>query len=218
MSIAFKSLVKILSSADIEYKLDRQKVQVYLAKQGEDLGQKAIVFKKIDKGLMVEIEELVEVNGSQSFEIGTEKVKVRLMKKLDSSYQIWKSNWQKLRWRAEARNKEANRERQTIEVQARQWQASHGNSDYLLRGAALTKAQEFYIRYGEQLSLNAEKFIIKSIQIGDREVKSAKRRRQVIVGSWTGAILMMLSILELPRTSMNTLIEPEAVSKIKIEG
>lgn len=113
-----------------------------------------------------------------------------------------KNNWQQLQLRRD-RNQKQNKLKQTIESKAARWNANEQNKDFLLRGVALTEAEEFYIRFGDLLSFNCHKFIIESIEARDKADRLAKRHRQLFGASLTTTIVCM-SILTLPKTSINT--------------
>jgi WD40 repeat protein/energy-coupling factor transporter ATP-binding protein EcfA2 len=103
-------------------------------------------------------------------------------------HEILIRNWQTLRWWLD-KNRDRLRLMREIEQQAQQWSQNQQNKDYLLRGTALARAEELYIKYADELSYSSSKFIGECIQERDRiiaqkelEAKIAKRRRRLTIG------------------------------------
>ena len=103
-------------------------------------------------------------------------------------HEILIRNWQTLRWWLDE-NRDRLRLMREIEQQSNQWLQNQQHTDYLLRGNALARIEDFYVKYADQLSLNSNQFIYECIQERDRQLKLAKRRRRQIIGSLTGGIV-----------------------------
>ena len=109
---------------------------------------------------------------------------------VEIAHEILINNWQQLRWWLDE-NREQIRLRQRIEEKAAEWFANEQKRDYLLRGTALAPAEEFYIKYADELSIKSQEFIAECIEERDREAKLAAKSRLKVIGSLTGAIVVI---------------------------
>jgi WD40 repeat protein/uncharacterized caspase-like protein/energy-coupling factor transporter ATP-binding protein EcfA2 len=94
---------------------------------------------------------------------------------VEIAHEILIRNWQQLRWWLDE-NREQIRLRERIEEKAAEWKVNQQKTDYLLRGAALAQAEEFYIKYADELSVKSQEFIAGCIEERDRQKRREKRQ------------------------------------------
>ena len=106
---------------------------------------------------------------------------------VEIAHEILIRNWQQLRWWLDE-NREQIRLRERIEAKATEWKINGEKIDYLIRGAALAQAEEFYIKSAGELSEKTQEFITGCIEERDREAKLAKQRQQQLISSSINAL------------------------------
>ena len=130
-----------------------------------------------------------ESNSSESEERNKRKDSVTV----EVAHEILIRNWDTLRWWLD-KNRDRLRLMREIEQQADKWDKNNQKPDYLLRGVALARAEELYIKYADELSSQSDRFIYQCIEARDKERKAIKRRRRQLIGGLTGG-LITVSIL-----------------------
>ena len=129
---------------------------------------------------------LIVINDEQ-----TQTEKSESLATIEIAHEVLIHNWQQLRsWLNERRDRI--RPIRQIEEKAQEWHDNKEQSDYLIQGNALTKAEEIYIF--NEFTPNCNKFIYQSIEQRDRQTKLAKRRRNWLIGSLTGGIVIISAI------------------------
>ncbi len=100
---------------------------------------------------------------------------------VEIAHEILIRNWQHLRYWLD-KNREHIRLREKIEQRAKE-------IDDLLGGTTLLQAEEFYMKYADELNNKSKEFIRQSIEERDRQAQLAKLRRRQLFGGLTVGIV-----------------------------
>jgi WD40 repeat protein/uncharacterized caspase-like protein len=102
---------------------------------------------------------------------------------VEVAHEILIRHWSTLRWWLEENRSRLRAQRQ-IEQAAQQWRQSGKQTDFLLRGVRLDAAEELYVKYTDELSLEMQQFIEAGLaerQRQQRQLKRQLRRTQAAV-------------------------------------
>ncbi len=94
---------------------------------------------------------------------------------IDIVHEILIRHWSTLRWWLEE-NRSSLRLQRQLEQAAALWQQRDYHPDYLLRGGRLAEAEEFYIKYTDELSESVQQFIEACLEARQQELRLAKQR------------------------------------------
>jgi WD40 repeat protein/uncharacterized caspase-like protein len=110
------------------------------------------------KLVVVNVEELVNVQGGAGKGDVVEPDIMSLQPSVEVIHEILIRHWSTLRWWLEE-NRSRIRTHRQIEQAAKLWLQNHEKSDFLLQGVRLAEAEDIYIKYTDELSADTQKFI-----------------------------------------------------------
>ena len=94
---------------------------------------------------------------------------------VEVAHEILIRHWSTLRWWLEE-NRNRLRSQRQIEQAAHLWKYNNEQNDFLLQGVRLAEAEEIYIKYTSELSLDVQKFIEACLEERKRLEQEAKNR------------------------------------------
>jgi WD40 repeat protein/uncharacterized caspase-like protein len=110
---------------------------------------------------------------------------------IEVAHEILIRHWTTLReWLQE--NRERIRVQRQIEQAALQWKQNNKQPDFLLRGVQLASAEEIYLKYADELSLDVREFSEAGLQA--REESQRQTKRQLRRAQRTAIIIALLAI------------------------
>lgn len=97
---------------------------------------------------------------------------------IEVAHEILIRYWSTLRWWLEE-NRSRLRSQRQIEQAAALWKQNHEQSDFLLQGIRLAEAEEIYVKYTDELSVDVQNFIAACLQARlHQQLEQKKRLRQ----------------------------------------
>ncbi len=97
---------------------------------------------------------------------------------VEVAHEILIRHWSTLRWWLEE-NRERLRKQRQIEQATQNWLQSHEQADFLLQGVRLAEAEDIYIKYTDELSLDVQRYIEAClVERKRRQFQEKKRLRQ----------------------------------------
>nr|MDJ0726183.1 WD40 repeat domain-containing protein [Prochloraceae cyanobacterium] len=96
---------------------------------------------------------------------------------VEIAHEILIRNWSQLRWWLDE-NRQRLRGMREIEDRASRWKNEQFNQSYLLTGIALTKAEQIYLEYFEELSLKTRQYLRASLELRERSLEEKEKQQQ----------------------------------------
>ncbi|MEA5526645.1 nSTAND1 domain-containing NTPase [Nodularia spumigena] len=84
--------------------------------------------------------------------------------------------------------------REQLRLAIRQWENNGHDQDALLRGKALTDAQEWQLQRSQELNTNEIRFIKQSLELRELEVKQQQRIRKLAISSLVAGLVFSLGL------------------------
>ncbi|WP_427157181.1 eIF2A-related protein [Aliinostoc sp. HNIBRCY26] len=94
---------------------------------------------------------------------------------IEVAHEILIRHWSTLRWWLEE-NRSRLRSQRQIEQAAALWKQNHELSDFLLQGVRLAEAEEIYVKYTDELSLDVQNFIAACLDARQQQQLEQKKR------------------------------------------
>nr|WP_231866967.1 hypothetical protein [Anabaena sp. 4-3] len=137
---------------------------------------------------------------------------------VEVAHEILIRHWSTLRcWLEENRSKL--RSQRQIEQAANLWQQHHRQAEFLLQGVRLAEAEEIYLNYTDELSLDAQNYIAASLQERRRQQLKEQNRlrraqRAIAIISTLGLTAFGLAVFAYQKTQTAQLQEIQAVNSL----
>ncbi|MGH1397381.1 MAG: caspase family protein, partial [Trichormus sp.] len=94
---------------------------------------------------------------------------------IEVAHEILIRHWSTLRWWLEE-NRSRLRSQRQIEQAATLWKQNHQQSDFLLQGVRLGEAEEIYVKYTDELSVDVQNFIAACLEARQQQQLAQKKR------------------------------------------
>ncbi|AUT00698.1 hypothetical protein CLI64_09970 [Nostoc sp. CENA543] len=94
---------------------------------------------------------------------------------IEVAHEILIRHWSTLRWWLEE-NRSRLRSQRQIEQAAALWKQNHEQSDFLLQGIRLAEAEEIYVKYTDELSIDVQNFIAACLDARQQQQLEQKKR------------------------------------------
>ncbi|MEA5566209.1 eIF2A-related protein [Anabaena sp. UHCC 0399] len=94
---------------------------------------------------------------------------------IEVAHEILIRHWSTLRWWLEE-NRSRLRSQRQIEQAAALWKQNHQQSDFLLHGVRLAEAEEIYVKYTDELSVDVQNFIAACLDARQQQQLEQKKR------------------------------------------